>query len=483
MTSTVSAKGHERALRQLRAQLGEQVRVDHETRYRASFDNTRVSRMPSAVICVEAAESVTTVLRLANRFQIPVTARGRGTGTTAAARPEIGGWVLDMSRLRSYKLDLESGIAEVEAGVLVADLQDRVESKGWFYPPDPSSRKHCTIGGTLACNAGGMRCAKYGVTRDYVLALEGYLPTGEPVRWGLPLKKYVSGYNLRDLWIGSEGQLGIITKAWLRLLPRPFARLTGIAAFPSEDAALRAVKAILKARIVPSILEFMDVSSITCCERFRGSPVFKEAPGRAVLLWETDGSETDTREQADRLRAVIQQYHPLERLAESAGEAEQLWNVRRQCSPAMFQMGDTKINEDIVIPLRAQIPLMRLVKKISRESGLAMPVFGHAADGNFHVHIMYDRANRTHCRAAEKAIRCLMENIVKMGGAITGEHGIGVAKSPFFSLQHTAVERKAMWAVKQALDPQNILNPGKMFQVENIWRSPTEAVTLPWDHR
>jgi glycolate oxidase len=483
MTSTVTASGHERALRQLKKKLGEQVRLDHETRYRASFDNTRVSRMPSAVIQVESAEVVPTVLRLANQYLIPVTARGSGTGNTAAARPETDGWVLDMSRLRSCKIDLESAIAEVEPGVVVADLQDKVESKGWFYPPDPSSRKFCTIGGTLACNAGGMRCAKYGVTRDYVLALEGYLPTGDFVRWGLPLKKYVSGYNLRDLWIGSEGQLGVITKAWLKLLPRPVARRTGMAAFPTEEAALKAVRAILKARVVPSILEFMDVASITCCERFRGAAVFEQAPGRAILLWETDGSEIEAAEQAEKLRSIIQQYHPLERIASSAEEAEQLWNVRRQCSPAMFQMGDSKINEDIVIPLAAQLPLMRLVKKISREQGLAMPVFGHAADGNFHVHVMYNRANRAHCRAAEKTIQYLMESIVKMGGAITGEHGIGVAKSPFFALQHSAVERKTMLAIKQALDPRNILNPGKMFVPENIWRSKTEAVSLPWEHR
>ncbi len=482
MTTGISIEERRKAMRQLRSQLGDQVRTDAESLYRASFDNTRVSSLPSAVIQVREATAVEKVLRLANRYRIPVTARGAGTGTTAAARPEKEGWVLDMSRLQACKLDLESGIAEVESGVLVASLQEKAESKGWFYPPDPSSRKYCTIGGTLACNAGGMRGAKYGVTRDYVLALEGFLPTGEPVRWGLPLKKYVSGYNLRDLWIGSEGQLGIITKAWLKLLPKPENRITGIAAFATEASALKAVRAILKARIVPSILEFMDIASITCCERFRGSPVFAEAPGRAVLLWETDGSEMESRLSADRLRAVMQDFQPLERLAESAEEAEQLWAVRRQCSPAMFQMGDTKINEDIVVPLRAQIPLLSLVKKISKKSGLSMPVFGHAADGNFHVHIMYNRKDAAHRRAAEEAIRYLMESVVNMGGVITGEHGIGVAKSPFFSLQHTAVERRTMLAIKQALDPQNILNPGKMFVAENIWRNKTEAVKMPWDH-
>lgn len=470
------------ALRQLKKELGSRVRIDRESLYRASFDNTRVSKMPSAVIQVGKAEEVGIVLKLANRYGIPVTPRGTGTGTTAAARPAEQGWVLDLSGLKSCKLDLESGVAEVGAGVLTADLQDRAEAKGWFYPPDPSSRKYCTIGGNLICNAGGMRGAKYGVTRDFVLALEGFLPTGEPVRWGLPLRKYVSGYNLRDLWIGSEGQLGVVTKAWLKLIPLPETRVTGIAAFPTEKEALQAVRAILKARIVPSILEFMDVASIVCLERFRGQPVFEQAPGQSILLWELDGSAVDVAVQVERLREVLKAFNPLERLAQSAEEAEQLWEIRRKCSPAMFQMGDTKINEDVVVPLKAQLPLLRFVRKLAKESGLATPTFGHAADGNFHVHIMYNAGDPDQSRRAAKAVQSLMETVISLGGVITGEHGIGVAKSPFFKLQHSQVERDTMQAIKNALDPNNILNPGKMFEEENLWRSPVEKVTMPWDH-
>lgn len=473
----------QKALGQLKKKLGDRVKCDETSLYRASFDNTRVSQLPSAVVQIRVADEVAEVLKLANRYKIPVTPRGSGTGTTAAARPEKGGWVIDLSALKSCKLDLESGVAEVGAGVVTADLQDKAEAQGWFFPPDPSSRKYCTIGGNLICNAGGMRGAKYGVTRDYVLALEGYLPTGEPVRWGLPLRKYVSGYNLRDLWLGSEGQLGIVTKAWLKLIPLPETRITGIAAFPTEKDALQAVRAILKARLVPSILEFMDEASILCCERFRGQPVFAEAPGQSLLLWELDGSAADVAVQEQRLREVFAPFKPLQRLAKSAEEAEQLWEIRRKCSPAMFQMGDTKINEDVVVPLKAQVPLLNFVRKLAKQSGLATPTFGHAADGNFHVHIMYNAGDKDQTARAAKAVQSLMEKVVELGGVITGEHGIGVAKSPFFKFQHTKVERAAMLAIKQALDPNNILNPGKMFREENLWRSPVEKVEMPWDHR
>ncbi len=459
-----------------------QVRTDEAVRRTASLDNLRVSFLPAAVIFPKNDAAIATVLRLANQHRVPVTPRGAGSSTTGSACPVRGGWVLDLSRWNKIEIDPLAGLAHAGAGAVTAAIDAAAAKHGLFYPPDPSSLHYCTIGGNLSLNAGGLRGAKYGVTRDYVLALEGFLPTGEKVRWGAPLRKFASGYNLRDLWIGGGGTLGVITGATLRLVPRPAARHTLLAAFANESAALRAVLAIMRARLVPSICEFLDRPTVVCTERKWGRPVFPQAPGAALLLLEVDGSAAEVAAQKKALARLLRKSGALAlRDTGDPAAAEKLWQVRRTCSQAMFQMGDAKLNEDVVVPPRAYIPLLTYARALSRATGLATPTYGHAMDGNFHVHLMYHRSDPRECRRAERGVAELMKKVRALGGAITGEHGIGLAKSPFLRLQHAPAEIQAMRAIKKALDPRNILHPGQIFDPVSVWQFPHVKVKLPWD--
>ncbi len=474
---------HEIATLSLKQHLGSAVSTDADALYRASFDGMKLSFLPSAVVSVRNDAHVGSVLKLANLHNVPVTTRGGGTSLTASASPFKGGWVLDMTPLNSVEIDALEGLAHVEAGAIVATVQQSAESHGWMYPPDPSSVKHSTIGGNLACNAGGLRGAKYGVTRDYVVALEGYLPTGERVCWGRPLRKWAVGYNMRDLWIGSEGTLGVITKATLRLIPRPEQKATFLAAFASEEEALNAVIKIAEARFIPVALEFLDTESVSGLENFTGTSVFPECPGAAILLIEIDGNASQIKTQRAFLRNTIAPLAKGFRTANSEEEAESFWNVRRKCSPAMFAHGDSKLNEDIVVPLRSQLKLIEFLRTLRTSSGLHIPTFGHAADGNFHVNIMYNRDDANACERAKKAVKELMSAVVSMGGAISGEHGIGLAKSDYLRLQCSDNELQAMLAIKKALDPKGILNPGKIFTPYPAWEKRPEKIRLAWDHR
>jgi glycolate oxidase len=469
---------------QLKSQLGPRVVSTAEpARAAASFDSSKLPFLPEAVIFPRQSEDLTAVLALANQVGVPVTVRGRGTSLTGSAAPMRGGWVVDMLAWNRIAIDAEAGLAQVQAGAKVADIQRAAEAKGWFYPPDPSSKEYCTIGGNIACNAGGMHGGKYGVTRDFVLALKGHLPTGEFVEWGTPTKKFSAGFNLRDLWIGSEGMLGIVTEATLKLIPMPPARWTLLAAFENEPDAFRAVRALFGQRIQPAICEFLDRYSVLCAERATGATVFAGQAGRPVLLIELAGSAPDVRDQKRVVLAWAAEHALAFRAARNREEAEALWAVRRKCSGAMFELGDAKLNEDIVVPMRNYEKFARFLERLRRESKLSIPTFGHLGDGNLHVNIMYHKANPAECAAAEKAVQRLMETVVALGGAISGEHGIGLAKTPFLRLQHSPAQVRAMQAVKQALDPNGILNPGKMFEVFEVWKHARLDVKLPWDHK
>ncbi len=483
---------HAAATRALRRKLGARVvRTDAAALAEASYDSAKIPFRPEAVVRVTAEAQVGTVLELANRHRVPVTTRGRGTTLTGAATPVQGGWVLDLLALDGIAIDDEAGMAHVGAGAKVADIQRAAEAQGWFYPPDPSSKEYCTIGGNIACNAGGMHGGKYGVTRDFVIALRGFLPTGEGVSWGTATKKFSAGFNLRDLWIGSEGMLGVVTGAVLKLIPRPAERWTLLTSFRDETAALRAALALFRARVQPAICEFLDRQSVLCAERATGRVVFSGQPlesaqgesGRPVILLELAGGRAELREQRAVVLAWAAAHATAHRAARTREEAEQLWAVRRKCSGAMFELGDAKLNEDIVVPMRNYVAFARFLARLKRESGLAIPTFGHLADGNLHVNIMYHKAVPAECRAAERAVQTLMETVVALGGAISGEHGIGLAKSPFLRLQHSPAQVRAMQAVKRALDPRGVLNPGKMFERFEVWKHERLAVKLPWDHK
>ncbi|MDR2863441.1 MAG: FAD-binding protein [Puniceicoccales bacterium] len=477
------------ATRLLAATLGAgQVRTDEASRFSASFDNTRLSFMPDAVVLPQNEADIAATLRLANAHGVPVTVRGAGSGSAGASAPLRGGWVLHLAHWTRIEINAPASMAIVQPGAITAAVDAAAAAHGLFYPPDPSSVKYCSIGGNIATNAGGLRAAKYGVCRDYVLGLEGFLPTGEFVRWGGPVRKYVSGYNIKDLWIGSEGTLGVITKAILKLVPRPQARHTFLLAFDCDEAALDAATTLLAGHSTPSVLEFLDTQTVTCAERKNGFPVFPpEALGSSatvtpsVLLVEVDGHPAVVAEETARVREWAAKCARAFLDTDDAVGAEKLWNVRRTCSQAMFQLGNAKLNEDIVVPLEGYVPLIRFTREIKARTGLATPTFGHAADGNFHIHIMYNRDDPAQCRQAEEGILLMMKKVVELGGAITGEHGIGITKSPFLRLQHTEAEVAAMLAIKHALDPNGILAPGQIFEVTNVWEHRPVQVTLPWD--
>lgn len=476
-------KAQQNALASLKRKLPGRVLTDSGSCFAASIDNLRLSFLPDAVIKVREASDVGVVLKLANQYEVPVTARGAGSSATGSAVPLEGGWALDLSGLDAVKIDAVARIATVGAGAITTELQAQAEGLGLFFPPDPSSKKYTTLGGNIACNAGGMRCVKYGVTRDYVLGLEGFLADGSPFKFGLPLKKYVSGLNLRDLLIGSEGTLGIVTGAALKLIPKPEKRWTGMFAFKSEAAALKTVVALFEHGHNPSILEFLDRQSVGCAERYTGKVIFEGHSRSSILLIELDGSAGELRKQRAALLGFMADRALAHREARTEAAAEKLWQVRRTCSQSMFSLADTKLNEDVVVPLEKQAALIRYTLKLKKEIGLATPTFGHAGDGNLHVHIMYNRGSKIEADKAKKGIKQLMQKVIDFGGVITGEHGIGLAKIPFMSMQHTEPEIAAMRAVKAALDPKGILNPGKIFEAFEVWAHEPVDVRLPWDHK
>lgn len=481
------------ALRALKRKLGDQVIDDPAVCLREGLDSARLVFRAGAVIMAQAPEDVRSVLQLANKYKVAVTVRGAGSSTTGSASPSNGGWALDVSQLNGIKIDALSGMANVAVGAVTEKINDEAEKVGWFYPPDPSSKKHSTIGGNIATNAGGLRGAKYGVTRDYIFGLEGYLPTGEFVRWGAPLRKYASGYNIRDLWIGSEGMLGVVTAATLKLIPKPETRETFLFGFSTERKALNAAQSIIKNRLMPAVMEFLDRQTVACTLKRRANTgvasnalldsvvkQFKLPP--ALLLIELDGTRVGVKAESKALMEILKRDNCPYAKAKNERDAEALWEIRRTCSQAMFQMGDTKLNEDVVVPIRAYHDLLSYTLELKKLTGLATPTFGHVADGNFHVHLMFNHKDPKQRKSAERGVRLLMEKVVELGGAITGEHGIGLAKSPFMQLQHSTAEIDAMKKIKAALDPNNILNPGKMFEPFEMWKHPRDYKTrFPWD--
>src|SRR5688572_17883570 len=467
----------------LKRKLGKIVDTSEKGCWAASFDSSKISFLPEAVVTPRREADIGPVLELANQHRVPVTVRGRGTTLMGSAAPVRGGWVIDMLKLNAVRIDEDAGMAYVGAGATNASVQRAADAKGWFYPPDPSSREYCTIGGNVACNAGGMHGGKYGVTRDFVIALRGFLPTGEFVEWGTATKKFAAGFNLRDLWIGSEGMLGVVTGAVLKLVPKPAARWTLLTSFTDEVAALKSAKVLFRARVQPAICEFLDRESVLCAERATGKTVFPGQAGRPVILLELAGSVAEVDDLKMEVLAWAQSHALAYKEAHSRAEVDELWNVRRKCSGAMFELGDAKLNEDIVVPMRNYEAFARYITRLKKKSKLPIPTFGHLADGNLHVNIMYHRANAAETKSAEAAVQNLMETVVSFGGAISGEHGIGLAKTPFLRLQHNPAQVKAMQAVKKALDPRGILNPGKMFQEVRIWKYPKMQIHLPWDHK
>ena len=427
------------------------------------YDATQMEFLPDAVVHPAGPEEVSLVLKLANRELIPVFPRGAGSGFTGGALPKGGGIVLVTTRMnRILRIDTENLIAEVEPGLVTEEFQLAVEKLGLFYPPDPASLKFSTLGGNVAENAGGPRCVKYGVTRDFVMGLEVVLPTGEIIRTGTETYKAVVGYDMTRLLCGSEGTLGVITKIIFKLLPLPEAKKTMLTIFDSIDGAARAVSAIIGARIIPTTLEFMDYATLQCVERRFNLGIPDE--GRAVLIIEVDGDRELIEKQAARIRELIAPLGLVQcKVAKDAAESEALWRVRRLVSPTLRDINPTKYNEDIVVP-RSKVPdVIRRIEQIQKKYDIPIVNFGHAGDGNIHVNVMIDKEVPGMEEKAHQAIREVFQAALDLHGTMSGEHGVGLAKQPYIPMELSPVQIATMKAIKHALDPNNILNPGKIF--------------------
>jgi glycolate oxidase len=428
------------------------------------YDGTFEEHRPDVVVLPNTTEQVSEIVSLAGRERIPVVARGMGSGLTAASVPFQGGIALSMTRMnRILEIDPINATAHVEAGVVTADLQTAVEKLGLFYPPDPSSIKHSTIGGNIACNAGGPRCLKYGVTGDYVLGLTVVLADGNILHTGGKPIKDVVGYDLTALLTGSEGTLGIITEALLRLIPKPTAVRTALAEFPALADASRTVNAILSAGIVPATIELMDETAITCIEEalHLGLPLDVEA----ILLIETDGAdEAAILREIEAVAAICRECGARQvKIAENEAERSNLWKARRSVSPALARKAPNKLGEDITVPRSAIPEAIRRIKAVSAKYGLPIVIFGHAGDGNLHPNILFDKRDPSQWAKVEAIVAEEFAIALELGGTLSGEHGVGSLKRPYLERALGPISTEVQKRIKSALDPLKILNPGKIF--------------------
>ena len=433
-----------------------------------SYDATNQKFLPDAVVFPKSAEEISLILKLANKEAFPVIPRGAGSGFSGGSLPVEGGVVVSMERMNKIlKIDTDNLIAIVEPGVVTGDFQEEAENMGLFYPPDPSSLKFCTIGGNIAECAGGPRAVKYGVTKDYVLGLEVVLPTGEIINTGVQTAKGVVGYDLTKLIVGSEGTLGIVTKAVLKLLPLPEATKTMFAVFSDMRDAANTVSKIISSKIIPSTLEFMDKESIGCVAGYL--PPDLSGSIEAALLIEVDGDKDLIEKEALLIRGICMENSATDvRIAGNRQEAKALWQARRAISPSMAKLKPNKINEDIVVP-RSKIPdAIMGTRDIARKYNIIIANFGHAGDGNIHVNVMIDKSNSNEFERGKKAVEDIFRLVLSLGGTISGEHGIGTAKMPYIGMELSPAAIDVMRRIKQVLDPKGVLNPGKIFPKDRV---------------
>lgn len=428
-----------------------------------SYDATQKQYLPDVVVHPGCVEEISQVMQLANEAGIPVFPRGAGSGFTGGSLPVAGGIVLVTTRLdKIVEIDEENLVATVEPGIVTEDFQKAVEKVGLFYPPDPASLKFSTLGGNVAECAGGPRCVKYGVTKDYIIGLEIVTPTGDVIKTGGPTMKGVVGYDLTKLICGSEGTLAIITKIVVKLLPKPEAKKTMLVLFDSIDGAAQSVSAIIRNKIIPTTLEFMDGRTLDCVREATGLEVPDSA--RAVLIIEVDGDRDFLDKQAQRISDIVKPLGVVEtRIAETDEESEALWQIRRNVSASLRRVNPDKYNEDICVP-RSKVPeMIRRIDRIADTYEIPIVNFGHAGDGNIHVNIMIDSKEDGQTEKAEKAIEEVFKEALDLGGTMSGEHGVGIMKAPYIPLELADTAIDYMKTIKRALDPKNILNPGKMF--------------------
>jgi glycolate oxidase len=441
----------------------ENVADDRETLICYAFDATNIHHLPDLVVFPRTPQQISAILKLANEHRFPVVPRGAGTGFTGGTIPVEGGVVLVLTKMNKIlKIDQENLLAIVEPGVVTYDLQQEVEKVGLFYPPDPASLKSSTLGGNVAECAGGPRAVKYGVTKDYVLGLEAVLPTGEIISAGVQTVKSVVGYDLTKLLVGSEGTLGVITKIILRLIPLPKAKRTMLVIFPTIESAATSVSQVISSRIIPTTLEFMDNATIRCVEDYlhMGLPV----DAGALLIIEVDGAPEALNGEVEEIRKICETNRAMEiKVAKDKEEAEDLWKARRAVSSAVVKLNPTKINEDVTVPRSKVADILRRAEAISKKYDLLIVNFGHAGDGNIHVNVLIDKRKPGELEKAHAAVKEIFQAAIDLGGTLSGEHGIGITKAPYLPLELGDMGIEVMKRIKKAFDPNNILNPGKIF--------------------
>jgi glycolate oxidase len=427
-----------------------------------SKDASEFKHRPDAAVWATSTEQVSAILKLANRARFPVTARGAGTSLSGLSVPVRGGLILDLGRMNKIiRISIEDRLAVVQPGVVYASLEKALAPYGFFFPPDPASGIVSTLGGNVACNAGGIKGAKYGTTKDYVMALEVVLPDGRLMHTGSHCMKSVSGYDMTKLFVGSEGTLVVITEITLKINPKPPRTLTTMATFDDLEDAGRAVAEIMHSGIVPSALEIVDQQTLIALNQ---NAHLNLPEVEAILIAETDGyTEDETEFQLAKVIDVFRKNKASTiKRASSAKEAEALWTARKTAYGVMSRVNTNLFVEDLSVPISKMPNILRIVSDIAKKYDLKIPTVGHAGDGNLHPTISFNGTNPEEVQRVEKASEEIYENVIELGGTLTGEHGIGLAKARFMHLEHDEVSMDIMRGIKKFFDPNNILNPGKM---------------------
>ncbi len=429
-----------------------------------SYDATCEHFEPDAVVFPRNEEDVSKILAYCNEHKIIIVPRGAGSGFTGGALPSSGGIVLGFEKHMNkiLEIDMKNMVAIVQPGVINMDLQRAVEEAGLFYPPDPASQDYSTIGGNVSENAGGMRAAKYGITKDYVMAIRAVLPNGDLIKAGKRTIKDVAGYNISGILIASEGTLAVVTEITLKLIPKPKLTKTAMGIFPTVKDAMEAVYKTMASGITPVAMEFLDNLTIRAVEQtfHKGLPV----DAGALLVTDVDGNlEDDLNFQLDQIEKVFEENGCSEfRRAKDEKEAAAIWFARRNASPALSIYGSKKLNEDVTVP-RAVLPeLLEKFYAIANKYSVKIPCFGHTGDGNVHTNVMVDGSNPEEVKIAYRAIEEVFQATVDLGGTLSGEHGIGLAKAPYMKMAFSDAEMELFKSIKKAFDPNNILNPAKM---------------------
>ncbi|MBV9132639.1 MAG: FAD-binding protein [Chloroflexi bacterium] len=429
-----------------------------------SYDGTFQQRRPDLAVSPASTDEVAQIVKLAKERKTPIIARGASSGLAGGTIPESGGIILNLARMNQIvEIDTDNVCVTAQAGVVTLQLQQAVEKAGLFYPPDPASSRQSTIGGNVATNAGGPRCLKYGVTRDYVIGLTVVLASGDILKLGGKVTKNATGYQLMQLFVGSEGTLGIVTEVTLKLAPLPRARVTAVATFEKLAQASQAVSRIMASGILPATLELMDGTTINVVEDFLQMGLPRHA--EAMLLLEQDGTDAGVaRADVDRMAEVCRALGAAEvTVATTNAERDQLWRARRSVSAALGRLRPNKLGEDIVVPKSAIPEMIASVRQIASRYELPIPVFGHAGDGNLHPNILFDLRDPDEVRRVECAARDIFRAAIRLGGTLSGEHGIGTLKREFLAEAQGALAVDLSRAIKRVFDPDGLLNPGKVF--------------------